>query len=112
MDFRTLAREIALGGPNLTVTEVLNLTEYLLPLFPAEVPLDNSDPEALGRHALTLYKVVDAASRDRKIEAIKELRAATSCGLKEAKDAIESKAFTSVHTIMAPRPWLGSSQTW
>lgn len=34
-------------------------------------------------------RVMDEIKADRKIKAIKELRTATGCGLKEAKDAVE-----------------------
>ena len=98
MDYRTLARAIATAEPDLTTFQVLNLVDAVIGFV--NPPLVLSDPESLGAHALTLYKVTDAASRDRKIEAIKELRAATSCSLKGAKDAIESRAFTAVHSNM------------
>jgi ribosomal protein L7/L12 len=103
MDYRTLARAIATAEPDLTPFQVLNIVDAVID-FTAP-PLVLADPESLGAHALTLLRVVDAAQRDRKIEAIKELRTATSCGLKEAKDAVESKAFTRVHPNMSPRSY-------
>jgi ribosomal protein L7/L12 len=102
MNYRTLARAIAAAEPDLTPFQVLNLVDALLPLV---TPVVNSDPESLGAHALTLPLVVEAAKADLKIQAIKHLRAATKCGLKEAKDAIESKAFTAEHLNMTARPY-------
>jgi ribosomal protein L7/L12 len=102
MNYRTLARAIATAEPDLTPFQVLNLVDALLPLV---TPVVNSDPESLGAHALTLPKVVEAAAADKKIVAIKELRFATKCGLKEAKDAIESKAFTADQPLMVSRPY-------
>lgn len=104
MDFKALALLVARNAPTLALAEVLDLTDALLP-FVDEKPLVLADPESLGTHALGLPDVVYAATCDRKIMAIKELRAATNCGLKEAKDAIESKAFTARHPNMVSRAY-------
>lgn len=96
MDFKTLARHIADADTGLGVYGVLALAEALLPLFPVALVYDPRDPNSLGAYALTLPRVVQASN---KIQAIKELRAATSCGLKEAKDAVESSTFTRVVTF-------------
>jgi ribosomal protein L7/L12 len=44
--------------------------------------------EELAMFAVTQPRIVDFMSVDKKIHAIKELRAVTGCGLKNAKDAI------------------------
>ena len=95
MDFQVLARLILTTLPFLSASEVLDLTAALLPNFVA--PLDVTDAEALGAYALTLANVQHAAAEGKKIVCIKEIRAASKCGLLEAKNATESKVFKAAY---------------
>jgi len=95
MNFRDSFHTIAAMVPTLDAPTVYALAEKLAE---PEVPLVNiADKESLGHFALSVPAVVAAAQADQKIVAIKHLRAVTQCGLKEAKDAVESLAFTRVY---------------
>jgi ribosomal protein L7/L12 len=98
MDYKTLAETIASSNYTLSASDVLALTNALLPLFPVEdkPKYDVSNKESLGAYALTVPNVVLYARENKKIAAIKELRIASQCGLKEAKDAVESNVFTNI----------------
>lgn len=99
-DFRTVARSLAPFIKD--VWDLLDATDAVLSLTPAPVagPDENSrvwTHEGRVVRALMTPSVVRALQEGKKINAIKELRAVTNCGLKEAKDAIEDPHVTAVY---------------
>jgi ribosomal protein L7/L12 len=91
-NFRSIAAALQ---PYISNTyDLLNATdavEALLPLVPADsgyhiVP---SSHDALVLTALSSDVVLNWLRDGKKINAIKEVRALTTCGLREAKDAVE-----------------------
>lgn len=97
LHFKTSAKNLAAAceraGVVLDVYALLNLTDQMVTArlnfdeFPTTNPLSYS--ETLVMSALGSTNVMDYMRRTQKINAIKELRAITGCGLKEAKDAVE-----------------------
>ena len=61
---------------------------------PAEAPGEAAAEEAPAEEEQTEFDVVLASFGDQKIKVIKEVRAATDLGLKEAKDVVESAPVT------------------
>ena len=92
-DVKNLAEELV----NLTVKEVNELAEILKEEYgiePAAAAVAVAAPGAGGGDAggeeKTEFDVVLTATGDKKINVIKEVRALTSLGLKEAKELVES----------------------
>lgn len=71
-------RIIAEHAPSLALERSIALAEALAPLIPG-----------LTEHDRLVDGVMQEVRCGRKIHAIKELRASTGCGLREAKDAVE-----------------------
>jgi large subunit ribosomal protein L7/L12 len=98
--------EILDGIANLTVLELSELVKLFeerfgvtaaAPVAVAAVPSAAGSEEAAGaEEEKTEFDVVLAAAGDKKIQVIKEVRALTNLGLKEAKDLVDS----------APKPLL------
>jgi hypothetical protein len=65
----------------------------------ARVPAVATEQKAEGSPSALEEQVLPLLRQGRKIEAIKVYRAATNCGLKEAKDAVE--ALAAQHGIVA-----------
>lgn len=86
MDFRTVAFALAPYIPN--PVDLLGATDAVLAI-PRHTGMQFTH-DALVAAARNSGEVMDAVRESRKIDAIKRLRTLTSCGLKEAKDAIES----------------------
>jgi large subunit ribosomal protein L7/L12 len=78
---------------NMSVLELSQLVKDLETKFgvSAAAPAAAAGPAAAGpaAEAKTEFNVVLAAAGDKKIEVIKEVRAITGLGLKEAKDLVE-----------------------
>ncbi len=104
---RSLARTLDSVGMTYDVYTLLSLTEALIsqqdnfrdPLLPP----DYSTHEARVMAALGSPEVIAFLNAGKKINAIKELRSITLCGLKEAKDAVEDSR-VEVHYIR-PLGW-------
>ena len=82
---------------NMTVLELSGLVKELEEKFgvSAAVPAmavatPQAAQDAPAKEEQTEFNVVITASGDKKIQVIKEVRAITSLGLKEAKDAVEN----------------------
>jgi len=82
---------------NMTVLELSGLVKELEEKFgvsaaiPAmAVAAPQAAQDAPAKEEQTEFNVVITASGDKKIQVIKEVRAITSLGLKEAKDAVEN----------------------
>jgi hypothetical protein len=85
----------ACGGNVPSDTEVCKFCGTRMPVVAGETTGDKTagGPSPLDEQILSLLR------QGRKIEAIKVYRAATNCGLKEAKDAVE--ALAAQHGIVA-----------
>jgi ribosomal protein L7/L12 len=97
MQFKDAFATVARLAPDLAPLTVYAIAEAL-----AETRTLSYDPtnrESLGAFALTLPLVVQAIKDGKRIQAIKELRAATNCGLADAKYALESRAFCAVYPM-------------
>lgn len=102
MDFHTFALAVERNVGSITLGTALNL---FADLGLSDAPTLNPDTlryeythEALVRKALATPAVVVAMNRSQKIVAIKELRAVTGCGLKQAKDAVEDNRVMQHYT--------------
>lgn len=75
--------------PRMTAWEVYSLA---LAVAPEEVEVvDYSTHDGRVQAALNSVDIMESMKARKKINAIKDLRALTSCGLKEAKDAVEDR---------------------
>ena len=80
---------------NMSVLELSQLVKHLEAKFgvsaaaPVAVAAVGGGAAAPAAEAKTEFNVILAASGDKKIEVIKEVRAVTGLGLKEAKDLVE-----------------------
>jgi ribosomal protein L7/L12 len=96
MDFRT-----ALVGLSTYITNVPDLiaaADWVVRNSP-EASMDYNTHEGRVTAALSTPSVMEWVRSDKKIHAIKELRAATGCGLKEAKEAVEDER------VQMHNPW-------
>lgn len=81
---------------NMTVLELSELIHEFEEKFgvsaaaPAAVAVAGAAPEAAAAEEKTEFDAVLTAAGDQKIKVIKEVRAITSLGLKEAKELVES----------------------
>jgi len=79
----------------MSVLELSNLVKAIEEKFdvtaqaPVAVAAAGAVPGAAAEEEKTTFTVVLAAAGDKKIQVIKEIRAITSLGLKEAKDLVE-----------------------
>ena len=104
MDLTTLVNILNANGIDPKASVALNVYNQLTQFIPAAVQLPVNDyalielrakltgttiHEQLVQVALKNFMVMTNVRESKKIQAIKELRTATSCGLKEAKDAVE-----------------------
>ena len=97
---KTLTKEQILDG--ISALTVLELSELLkdfeerfgvtaaAPVAVAAAPAAGAGDAAGGEEEQTEFDVVLTAAGDKKIQVIKEVRALTSLGLKEAKDLVDS----------------------
>jgi len=94
LDINGLGDQIA----TLTLKQAVDLANYLKEkhgIEPAAVAVAAGGPSATGpakaeeAEVKTTFDVVLKAAGDKKIQVIKEVRAATGLGLKEAKDLVE-----------------------
>ena len=106
-NFRTAAKSIAKTldkhGITYDVYQLLNLTDDLL-RDGYEPEVDYSTHEGRVTAALESPDVMQHMYEGKKINAIKELRLLTSCGLKEAKDAVEDNLVAIKASLMS-NPW-------
>ncbi len=65
-----------------------------VPGAPAEAPADAAEEEAPAEEEQTEFDIVLTSFGDQKIKVIKEVRAVTDLGLKEAKDVVEAAPST------------------
>lgn len=86
MDFKTAIVAMSHARPDAPVSLMVDLALALENALPPHL----EDAKALGQWALRQPAVAAEISADRKIHAIKELRALTKCSLAEAKNAIEA----------------------
>lgn len=84
-DFKTLVTTMAEARPDARVSLIVDLALALEETHPPDL----NDREALARWAAKFPAVTDCLKADKKINAIKELRALTSASLKQSKDAID-----------------------
>ncbi|MGD0320025.1 MAG: 50S ribosomal protein L7/L12 [Acidimicrobiales bacterium] len=91
--------EILDGIANLSVLELSELLKDFeerfgvtaaAPVVVASAPAAGGAEPAAGEEEKTEFDVVLASAGDKKIQVIKEVRALTSLGLKEAKDLVDS----------------------
>jgi large subunit ribosomal protein L7/L12 len=97
---KTLTKnEILDGIANLSVLELSELLKDFeerfgvtaaAPVVVASAPAAGGAEPAAGEEEKTEFDVVLASAGDKKIQVIKEVRALTSLGLKEAKDLVDS----------------------
>ena len=78
-----------LNAADAVVSAFPQLQESPLPEWERDLLTGRSDQEALTQAALRDPEAMREMRENKKINAIKRLRYLTSCGLKEAKDAIE-----------------------
>lgn len=113
--FKDAAQTLLIAAGNAGVTldtyAILNLTDALISMGanftepePVEDEPDYSTHEGRIEAALNTHEVMHELASGRKIHAIKALRAVTLCGLKEAKDAVESSLVTTA-TALYSDPW-------
>lgn len=94
---RTLASHLDTAGISYDVYSLLNLTDALV----GQSFIDPSIPTPAQSHDERVLRAVQSETvmrhmhDNKKINAIKELRLLTSCGLKEAKDAVEDSRVDS-----------------
>ena len=84
---------------NMKVGELNDLVKALQDKFgvtaaPAEAPADAAEEEAPAEEEQTEFDIVLTSFGDQKIKVIKEVRAVTDLGLKEAKDVVEAAPST------------------
>jgi len=111
---RSIATHLDRQGIQYDVYQLLNLTEALVsngasfidPTTTAQYREDErkATHERLVTAALNNSEVLEGLRGNKKIAAIKVLRLATACGLKEAKDAVEDDRVT-IAANMLPDPW-------
>jgi len=86
MDFRTALVGLA---PYITHTgDLISAADWVVANSTPHPAMENTH-DNLVRRARDSHKVWEQVQERKKIEAIKQLRALTGCGLKEAKEAIE-----------------------
>ena len=96
-DLRAVANVLSNNGVQLDTYTLLTVAADIVTLIEnarnenGDIALAaKDDHDALVRVALSMPLVIDYVAQTRKINAIKELRQETKCGLKAAKDAVES----------------------
>lgn len=107
MDFFTFVALLLTNGIDVKSSVAKKLFGDIQPFLiqPETIPTNTADPyaiimlrakligstihEELVKVALNNFAVMTNVRESKKIQAIKELRTATSCGLKEAKDAVD-----------------------
>lgn len=93
-DFEATVKILAETQPNMRARTLVALAVALREDRP---PVNLDDARALADWAIRQPQIAAHIRDDRKIQAIKEIRAATGAGLLQAKSA---------HDLIASRPWL------
>jgi hypothetical protein len=109
-NFKTIARILG-QETHLDTVGIINLADRI---ESALFTPDYSTHDARVQAALYSNEVMGFVRDDKKIHAIKELRTLTSCGLKEAKEAVEDRR---VGVFAPPRafgtvPWTPEAPRW
>jgi ribosomal protein L7/L12 len=86
MDFKTALTAMAAARPDADVSLIVDLALAIEHAMPPNL----DDAKALGQWAAHQPSVRAELTADKKIHAIKELRALTHCSLAQAKYAIEA----------------------